>query len=132
MSRGSGGRSAMDSRRFDTLTKSLSSTGTRRSIARLVAVLPLGVALTALLGTGQDTTAKDDDHGSSHRRHRRKAEHRHQTGNNKENRKGKRKGKGKGKGTDTGTGTGGGTGPVQYCHAITAEGGACPTTATQF
>src|SRR5687768_3468798 len=84
----------MDSRRFDSLAKSLSSTDTRRGIARLFAALPLGVALTALLGDGRDTTAKDDDQGSSHRRHRRKAKHRHQTGNNKEHRKGKRKGKG--------------------------------------
>jgi hypothetical protein len=60
---------------------------------RLLAALPLGVALTAVLGDGPEAAGKDDGHGSSHRRHRRKAKHRHQTGQDKENRKGKRKGK---------------------------------------
>jgi hypothetical protein len=88
----------MDSRRFDALAKSLSGTDTRRRIVRLLAVLPLGVTLTSVLGDRPETTAKkqkqqtDDDHGSSHRRHRRKAKHRHQTGNSKENRNGKRTG----------------------------------------
>jgi hypothetical protein len=86
----------MDSRRFDALAKSLSRTDTRRRIARLLAALPLGVALSALVGNERDITAKDDDHGSSHRHRRRKAKHRHQTGNNKEHRKGKRNGKRKG------------------------------------
>ena len=83
----------MDPRRFDSLTKSLFSPGTRRGIIRLLAALPLGVVIASRVGDALDTTAKDDDHGSSHRRHRRKAKHRHQVGNNKDNRKGKRDGK---------------------------------------
>jgi hypothetical protein len=86
----------MDSDRFDRLAKTLAAAGTRRGLVRLLAALPLGVTLTSILRDGPDATAEDDDHGSSHRRHRRKAKHRHQTGNDKEQRKGKRKGKRKG------------------------------------
>lgn len=82
----------MDPRRFDSLVKSLSRSSTRRSIARLLTGLPLGVLLASRFDEAPDATAKDDDHGSSHRRHQRKAKHRHQTGNDKEHRKGKRKG----------------------------------------
>jgi hypothetical protein len=89
----------MDPRSFDSLVKSLSTCSTRRNIARLLASLPLGVLLSALVSETPETHAKDDDHGSSHRQHRRKAKHRHQTGNNKEHRRGKRKGKDKGTGT---------------------------------
>ena len=95
----------MDPKRFDTLTKTLSVSSTRRRIVRLLAILPLGVTLGARLGRHAATAAnktsmnkkqqQDDDHGSSHRQHRRKAEHRHQTGKDKENRKGQRKRKGK-------------------------------------
>ena len=97
----------MDHMTFDIFARSLSAAGSRRSVVRLVAALPLGVMLTTLLSDGQDATAKDDDHGSSHRQHRRKARHKHQTGKNKENRKGQRRGKrnGQGKGTDTGVAT---------------------------
>jgi hypothetical protein len=94
----------MDPRRFDRLVKALSTSSTRRSIARLLAGVPLGVLLTTLLAETPETRAEDDDHGSSHRRHRRKANHRHQSGNNKEHRKGKRKGKGKKKRKSTDTG----------------------------
>jgi hypothetical protein len=86
----------MDAAGFDRLTKVVSRTGTRRGLVRLLAAVPFGVALAALLGDGPEALAKkhkqqtDDDHGSSHRRHRRKAEHRHQTGKDKENRTGKR------------------------------------------
>ena len=83
----------MDASRFDTLVKSFVTTGTRRALLRLLAPLPVAAGLAALLGDGPEATAKDDDHGSSHRQHRRKAKHRHRTGNNKEHRKGKRKGK---------------------------------------
>jgi hypothetical protein len=98
----------MDPVRFDTMTKSLSTAGTRRGLVRLLAALPLGLTLTAVFGDRPEVTAKkkrqqDDGHGSSHRRHRRKAKHRHQTGNNKDNRKGKRKGKRKDKGENPGT-----------------------------
>ena len=81
----------MDASRFDTLVKSFVTTGTRRALLRLLAPLPLAVGLAALLGDGPEATAQDDDQGSSHRRHRRKARHRHQTGDDKENRKGKLK-----------------------------------------
>lgn len=40
----------MDPQRFDTLVKSLSGSGTRRGIVRLLAALPLGVTLTTVLG----------------------------------------------------------------------------------
>jgi hypothetical protein len=83
----------MDSGRFDALAKTLADGGSRRRLVRLLATLPLGAALTSLLPDAPDASAEDDDHGSSGRRHRRKAKHRHQTGNNKEHRKGKRKGK---------------------------------------
>jgi hypothetical protein len=88
----------MDSRRFDTLAKSLSATDTRRRIVRLLAVLPLGVTLTSVFGHGPDATAKkkkkqqqDDDHGSSHRHRRRKTRNARRSGDGKDNRKGKRK-----------------------------------------
>jgi hypothetical protein len=98
--------SRMDGKDFDSLAKSLAVSGTRRRLVRLLSVLPLGVTLTAMLGDEPETiSAKknkkqetDDDHGSSHCRHRRNAEHRHQTGNNKEHRQGKRKGKDKDQG----------------------------------
>jgi hypothetical protein len=113
----------MDPQRFDALTKTLSVAGTRRDLVRRLATLPLGMTLTALLGVlpaaeakkntqkNKDKkepkepkpTIKDPERGSSHRQHRRKAEHRHQTGNSKEHRKGQRKGKGKDNGTDTAT-----------------------------
>jgi hypothetical protein len=86
----------MDPRRFDSLAKSLSRSSTRRSIARLLAAMPLGVVLTSRFADAPDATAEDDDHGSSHRRHRRKA--RQDPGQGKENRKGERKGKDKNKG----------------------------------
>ena len=108
----------MDPRRFDRLTKVVSSTHTRRGLVRLVATLPLGMTFSALLGS-PDVTAKDDDHGSSHRRHRRVARHRHRPGQDKENNKDQRKGTGKRKGTpDRGGQTGpcaGCTGPGQTC-----------------
>jgi hypothetical protein len=85
----------MDPTRFDRLARTLAAAGTRRGLVRILAALPLGVTLGALRGEGPEASAEDDDHGSSGRRHRRKAKHRHQTGNNKEHRKGKRKGQGK-------------------------------------
>ncbi len=91
----------MDPRRFDRLAKSLSASGTRRDVIRLLTALPLGVTLAPLLAGAPDTIAKDDVHGSSHQRHRRKAKHRHQPGNDKEHRKGQRKGNRKDKGKKT-------------------------------
>jgi hypothetical protein len=82
----------VDPVRFDSLVKSLSTNGTRRGLVQVLAALPLGVALTFVLSERPEA-AEDDDHGSSHRRHRRKARHRHQTGNNKEHRKGQRTGR---------------------------------------
>jgi hypothetical protein len=87
----------MDHTTFDYFAKSLSAAGPRRGFVRLLLALPLGVTLSALLGEGPDATAKDDDHGSSHRHHRRRARNRHQSGNDQVNRKGKRKGTGNGK-----------------------------------
>jgi hypothetical protein len=81
----------MDSDRIDRLAKTLSTNGTRRTLLHRLAALPLGVALPSVLGAVLETAAADDDHGSSHRRQRRKAQHRHQTGDAKENRKGQRK-----------------------------------------
>jgi hypothetical protein len=78
----------MDPRHFDTLVKSLSSAGTRRGVVRRLAVLPLGVTLTALLGGLPVTAAKknknrnkdkqpepNDDRGSANRREKRKDAH---------------------------------------------------------
>jgi hypothetical protein len=88
----------MDPVRFDTMARTLATAGTRRGLVRLLTVFPLGMPLIALLGDAPDAIADDDDHGSSGRRKRRKAKHRHQTGNNKENRKGERKGQDKDQG----------------------------------
>jgi len=57
----------MHSERFDTLAKILPQPGTRRSLVRLLAALPLRAPLTVLGGHAPDATADDDDHGSSHR-----------------------------------------------------------------
>src|SRR5215213_12021869 len=73
----------MDPRRFDTLARTLAAAGTRRGLLRLLAALPLGVAVVSLFDDAPDATAEDDDHGSSHRRHRRKARHRHKPGSDK-------------------------------------------------
>jgi predicted outer membrane repeat protein len=108
----------MDPRRFDSLVKSFSGSSTRRRIVRLLAALPLGVGLPPVLSDGPEAAGKDNDRGSSHRRHRRKAKHRHQSGQNKENRKGKRKGKGKGK--DHGTTT-----ASTDCAKRTCQPGSC-------
>jgi hypothetical protein len=86
----------MDSAPFDTLVKSFAHTGTRRGLLRLLAALPLSLALSAHLGDAREVIAKGDVHGSSGRR-RRKAKHRHQAGNNIVTRKGQRKGRRKGK-----------------------------------
>jgi hypothetical protein len=83
----------MDPVRFDSLVKLLSTAGTRRRLVRLLAALPLGMALGSLVDDRPGATAEDDDHGSSHRRRRRKTRNARQSGNNKDNRKGKRKGK---------------------------------------
>ena len=90
----------MDPRRFDTLAKTLTRSGTRRHIVRLLTALPLGVTLTAVLGDLPDATAEDDDHGSSHRHHRRVARHRHRPGQHKDNPTRKRKRKDKSKRSD--------------------------------
>jgi hypothetical protein len=82
----------MDSERFDTLVKTLFTPATRRGLVRRLTALPLGLTLASLLGDAPDAAAKDGARGSSHRRHRRKAKHRHQTGNNKEHRTGERTG----------------------------------------
>ena len=94
----------MDPQRFDRFVKSLSRAGSRRRLLSLLAALPPVGALATYFGDVPFATAKkkqktDDDHGSSHRRHRRKAKHRHRTGKDKEHRKGKRNGQRKGKDT---------------------------------
>jgi hypothetical protein len=94
----------MDDQRFDILAKTLSTSGTRRGFVWLLMALPLGVTAPSFLGGAPTAVANEDDHGSSHRRHRRKAKHRHQTGNNKEHLKGERQGKGKHKGNGKGKG----------------------------
>ena len=87
----------MDSLRFDALTRTVSTSGTRRGVLRLMAALPVAGTLAALLGDGAEAAAqKDPERGGSHRRRKRKR--RHDPGEDKDNRKGKRKGKGKGKG----------------------------------
>ena len=67
----------MDPARFDTLTKTLSTAGSRRGLLSRLAALPLGAALAGFLGDAPDASAEAGDHGSSHRRHRRKAGHAH-------------------------------------------------------
>ena len=126
----------MDPTRFDRLTATLATSGTRRALTRLLLGLPLlAGGLTPLRDSDDATAQQDDDHGSSHRQHRRKARHRHQTGKDKENRKGKRKGKRKNTGStppppaapqtvtvtcpgDTGAGIFGG--PRRYAQTFTA------------
>jgi hypothetical protein len=82
----------MDGERFDHLTKARAPTDTRRRLLRLLAVLPIGAALLARIGAEiASADPGDPEHGSSHRRHRRKA--RHDPGKDKKHRKGKRKGK---------------------------------------
>ena len=78
---------AMDSERFDRVAKALSQAGTRRGVVRLLAVLPVAGVLADRL---------TEESSGAGRRQRRKARHRHQTGNHKEHRRGKRKGKDKG------------------------------------
>jgi hypothetical protein len=99
----------LDANTFDDLVKRLtarpvnrrgapfSAPGSRRGLVRLLAALPLGLTLAALLGEGPDATAKDDDQGRSHRRHRRKARPRIDPGEDHDNRKGQRKGERTGK-----------------------------------
>jgi hypothetical protein len=79
----------MEASRFDRLTKTLSSGGTRRGALRLLGALPFVSGLAALLDV-------DDAAAVNGRRKRRKRRHQHQKGDGKQNRKGKRKG-GKGK-----------------------------------
>jgi len=81
----------MDADGFDRLAKTVSGTGSRRGLVRLLSALPLGVLLTAVLGHGPNASAKtrkkpqtDDDHGSSHRHHRRTARNRHHPGRDKQ------------------------------------------------
>ena len=78
----------MDTRRFDAITRTLSTIDTSRAVLRLMAALPLSAGPAVLL---------DEESDAAGRRQRRKAKHRHQTGDDKENRKGQRTGKGKGK-----------------------------------
>jgi hypothetical protein len=89
----------MDPVRFDGLARSLSGSGTRRRMMRLLTGLPLAVGITSLHADVPDARAEDDDHGSSHRRHRRKTRNARRSGDDKENRKGQRKGRRKDKKT---------------------------------
>jgi hypothetical protein len=95
----------MDAERFDRLAKAMSRPGTRRGLTRLLAALPLGVTLAALVGDRPDASAKKSkphksgDHGNAHRRHGRKARPRIDPGQDTKHRKRKGKGKGKNKGT---------------------------------
>ena len=82
----------MDSNRFDTLVKSLSSTDTRRALLRRLAPLPLAGLLATLL---------PDETEAGGRRKRRKTRNTRRSGDDKENRTGKRKGKRKGKNRGT-------------------------------
>ena len=54
----------MESGRVVRLATSLSTTGTRRRLVRLLAAMPLGVALTTLLADAPDTTAKPKTKGA--------------------------------------------------------------------
>ena len=68
----------------------LARTGSRRGLTRLLG-LPLLCVVAAQLGHLADVAAQhDDDHGSSHRRQRRKVRHQRDPGSNR-NRKGKKK-----------------------------------------
>ncbi len=75
----------MDAEGFDRLTKSLSDTGTRRALVRLLAV-PLGMTLTTVLG-GDETDAERPvqrvrDRAHRHQ-HRRQTRNRHDAGQDK-------------------------------------------------
>jgi hypothetical protein len=74
----------MHAERIDRLSKLLAAAETRRGVARLLVALPLGLTLVSRLGDGPDVTAEDDDHGSSHRHHRRKARNSHDPGRDKQ------------------------------------------------
>jgi hypothetical protein len=89
----------MDIDRFDALARSLTTGWHRR---RLLAALPLGVTLISLLDDAREASAQDDDHGSSHRRHRRKARHRHNPGEDKNHRARRRPRKDKRKDIESG------------------------------
>ncbi len=65
--------------RFDTLVKSIGTSDTRRALLRFLAALPLSAGLAVLL---------DAESEAAGRRQRRKARHRHQTGDDKEHRSG--------------------------------------------
>jgi hypothetical protein len=123
----------MDASRFDTLSKMVGTTDTRRGLLRLLAQLPLSAGLAALLGEGPDAGArKDPERGSSHRRHRRKARHRHDPGDDKDKNKRKDKRKGKRKKKRTGKRTGQDTGNgLTPCTPTTcaAQGKNCGTIA---
>ena len=86
---------ALDPTRIDTLAKSLSTSGTRRGVGRLLAALPLAAGLAswftpaAVQGSGSGAIVG----GGGSRRRRRKARQRHDPGDDKLNRKGKRTGK---------------------------------------
>jgi len=67
----------MDAAHFDRLTTTFATRGTRRALTRLLLSVPLLGGLDALLGAAPDIAAIDDDHGSSHRRRRRKTRHTH-------------------------------------------------------
>jgi hypothetical protein len=82
----------MDSGRFDRVAKTLAQAGTRRGVVRLLAVLPVAGALSALLG---------DDTAAGGRHKRRTTRNKRHSGNDKDNRTGKRKGKRTGKKRDT-------------------------------
>jgi hypothetical protein len=91
----------MDAERFDGIAKRLSRAGTRRGFVRLLAGLPLSGALAALLGAGREgADAESGDHGSAHRRQRRKARHKHGQAKKQRRRKHDQRGKNKDKDKD--------------------------------
>ncbi len=82
----------MDVDRFDGLTRTLATTGTRRGLLQLVAALPLAGGLVTRLTEGA-YGAGGNGNGAIIRgpgRRRRRNRHRHNPGQHKDNRKGKR------------------------------------------
>jgi hypothetical protein len=59
----------MDTERFDRVTKTLAQAGTRRSLVRLLAVLPVGGALGTLLGDDTAATGRHKRRTTRNKRH---------------------------------------------------------------
>ena len=141
----------MDPTRFDTLTRSFATAGTRRRLLAILTALPLGGLL---LGVGEDDVAAERPHERLHRRtkqHRRKRrnQHKHKKHHRKNHRhKGGKRGSNPGACTPNGKACnknndccGGNcfnqvcTDPVSECAGVTCQAeatGCCPSGCCQL